>query len=359
MEHNDLFTADRPRYLQLYEILRSQITEGLFPFDSRFPSKRTLSDRYGISLITVEHTLELLMDEGYLEARERSGYFVSFRENDSFASAGHILPAIESVSQEKHDFPFSVYAKTMRRVINEYNTQIMDRTPGTGLYALKMAISSYLGRSRLISAAPEQIIIGSGSEYLYGQLIQLLGREKNYAIETPSYAQIEKVYNSQGIYPDLLPLGSEGIQSFALQNTAACYLHITPYRSYPTGISTTASKRREYIRWVNAIQGRYLIEDDFESEFTPSTKPEETLFSLSTKDNVIYLNSFSKTIAPSLRISYLILPEKLVPLYQEKLGFLSCSVPCFEQYVLTELLNSGEFERHLNRVRRKNRQQTE
>ncbi len=359
MEHNELFTADRPRYLQLYEILRQQITEGLFPLGTRFPSKRILSDRYGVSLITVEHTLDLLMDEGYLEARERSGYFVSFRENDSFSSVRPSLPTMEIVSQEKHEFPFSVYAKTMRRVINEYNIQILDRTPGTGLYALKTAISSYLGRSRRITASPEQIIIGSGSEYLYGQLIQLLGRDKKYAIETPSYAQIEKVYNSQGIYPDLLPLGSEGIRSLALENTSASYLHITPYRSYPTGISTTASKRREYIRWVNGSDERFLIEDDFESEFTPSTKPEETLFSLSTKNNVIYLNSFSKTIAPSLRISYLILPEKLVPIYQETLGFLSCTVPCFEQYVLTELLNSGEFERHLNRVRRKNRQQNE
>ena len=140
-----------------------------------------------------------------------------------------------------------------------------------------------------------------------------------------------------------------------LDSTDAQVLHITPYRSYPSGVTANASKRHEYIRWVDSGSCRFIVEDDFESEFTPSRKPEETVFSLSKKENVIYLNTFSKTIAPGIRIGYMVLPEKLLKAYKKQAGFYSCAVPVFEQYVLAEFINSGDFERHINRVRRHNR----
>lgn len=138
---------------------------------------------------------------------------------------------------------------------------------------------------------------------------------------------------------------------FALSNSVADVLHTTPYRSYPSGVTATASKRHEYVRWASQ-KDRYIIEDDYESEFSVSTKPTETLFALSKSDNVIYLNTFSKTISPSLRIGYMVLPKRLVSVFNEKLGFYSCTVPTFMQYMLTELINNGDFERHVNRVRR-------
>ena len=202
-----------------------------------------------------------------------------------------------------------------------------------------------------MQVSPEQIIIGSGSEYLYRLIVELLGRDRIYAIESPSYRQIEQVYRATEIKYESLPLTNSGIDSSALTASNADVLHTTPYRSYPSGVTATASKRHEYIRWAEQ-RSRYIIEDDFESEFSVSTKPTETLFALSGSDNVIYLNTFSKTISPSLRIGYMILPQHLVGVFDRKLGFYSCTVPTFMQYVLAELINNGDFERHINRVRR-------
>jgi GntR family transcriptional regulator/MocR family aminotransferase len=196
------------------------------------------------------------------------------------------------------------------------------------------------------------IVIGSGAEYLYNLIAGLLGEDRKFAIEDPSYAKIRKVYKNANIKYELLPLGKNGIESSALNKTKASVLHISPFRSYPTGITASASKRHEYIRWADSAD-RIIVEDDFESEFSIISKPVETLFSMATKDNVIYLNTFSKTISPALRVGYMVLPEHLVEEFNKKLGFYSCTVPTFEQLVLTELLNNGSFERHINRMRRK------
>ncbi|MBQ8004103.1 MAG: PLP-dependent aminotransferase family protein, partial [Oscillospiraceae bacterium] len=235
---------------------------------------------------------------------------------------------------------------------------ILERSPGNGCIELRSAISHYLARSRGVYVSPEQIIIGSGAEYLYGLIVELLGREKVYAIEAPSYEKIEQVYHASDVKCESLMLGQDGIESAELWECDAHVLHITPYRSFPSGVSASASKRHEYIRWAEN-PGRYIVEDDFESEFSVSAKAEETLFSLSDNDNIIYINTFSKTVSPSLRVGYMVLPEKLVSVFDEKLGFYSCTVPSFEQFLLAELIDNGDFERHINRVRRKKRKEEE
>ena len=184
----------------------------------------------------------------------------------------------------------------------------------------------------------------------------MLGREKIYGIEAPSYPIIEETYRISGASYEFLPLGKDGIKSASLKATKADVLHLTPYRSFPSGVSASASKRHEYLRWAEK-EGRYLVEDDYESEFSVLKKPEDTLFSGTERDNVIYLNTFSKSISPSLRVGYMILPEHLLPLFQERLGFLSCTVTTAIQYVLAELLRKGDFERHINRVRRAKRKE--
>ena len=344
----------RPVYLQLYTQLREDILNGLYPFGSKLPSKRALAAETGVSTVTVEHALALLCDEGYASAKERSGFVVTFRKNDGFAAASKSTPDYHPPRTHAHaypDFPLSALSKTMRRVPAWHGELLLEKSPNAGCSELREAIARYLGRNRGIRADAAQIVIGAGAEYLYNLIAILLGRSRRFAIEAPSYHKIEQVYRAAELCYDTLPLTAQGIDSTALATSNADVLHTTPYRSYPSGVTASASKRHEYVRWASE-RGRYIIEDDFESEFSVSAKPAETLFGLTDRDNVIYLNTFSKTISPSLRVGYMVLPRHLVPLYEEKLGFHSCTVPTFMQYVLCELIEGGDFERHINRVRR-------
>lgn len=341
-----------PAYLRLYDALRRRIIAGDYPYGARLPSKRALSEETGLSVVTVEHALALLCDEGYLEARERSGHYVSFREAEGFVpESAPVRPAPAEGAGERTAFPLSVLARTMRRVISDYGERLLERCPSQGCAELRSALSRYLGRARGIHVPPEQIIVGSGAEYLYGLIAQALGRERIYALEDPSYEKIRQVYAANGAAVELLPLGPDGVASEALAETGASVLHITPYRSYPSNVTASAAKRREYVRWAERGD-RYVVEDDFTSELAASARPEETVFSLSGRGNVIYLNTFSLTVAPSLRMGYLALSEAAAALFRERVGFYACTVPVFEQYVLAELIDSGDYERHIRRSRR-------
>ena len=348
---------DRPVYLQIYRQLRADIVGGAFAYGSRLPSKRLLAEELGVSTITTEHAYDLLCEEGYAQARERSGYFVVFRCSDGFAASDSRPPEPmrgKNIEHSKPEFSVSLLSRTMRKVIADCGEEILERSPHSGRIELRDALRQYLARNRGISVDTEQIIVGSGAEYLYGLIVDLLGRDKIYAIESPSYEKIEQVYRAAGVRYELLPLSDDGIDGAALSGSKADVLHTTPYRSFPTGVTASASKRYEYISWSSSGD-RFIVESD--SEFSVSQKPADTLFVLSDRDNVIYLNTFSKTISPSLRVGYMVLPKRLVKIFEERLGFYSCTVPTFEQLVLTELLNSGDFERHINRVRRAKRRE--
>ncbi len=359
------------KYLRLYHQLRQDITEGRYRYGEKLPSKRMLAAEGGSSVITVEHSLDLLMEEGYIESRERSGCFVSYRAEDSFpvseGGEGNVgeplLPEADGRdeagrSEAETGFPFSTLAKTMRHVLLEQSESILMKCPNSGLPALREAIAQYLRRSRGIQVEMEQIVIGSGAEYLYAMLAQMLGREKIYGLEDPSYEKIRQVYERSGVQCEYLQLGREGILSRELRRTKAGVLHVTPFNSFPSGVTASASKRHEYIRWAQE-RGGMLIEDDFDSEFSASTKSADTLFSLEPEESVIYLNTFSKTIAPSFRIGYLVLPAKRSRELWERISFYSCTVPVFEQYVLAEFIQNGSFERHINRIRRIRRSQVQ
>lgn len=355
------YTIDKSNgkaYLQLYEQLKGDIVNGFYEFGSKLFSKRLLAEEIGVSVITVEHAYSLLCEEGYAESRERSGYYVCYNPNNTFATPNKTdLLATHPVTTtaNSNEFPFSVYAKTVRKVLTAYGEGIFTTSQNSGCEELKNAICSYLKRSRGICVNTNQIVIGAGSEYLYGLIVQMLGKNRIYALENPSYPKISQVYRANGIKTLYLPLLSNGISTEHLNTTPATVLHITPYKSYPSQITADASKKREYVRWTEN-SNRIIVEDDFESEFTLLKKSEETLFSLSHGKNVIYVNTFSKTISPSLRIAYMLLPENMTELYQKTVGFYSCSVPYFNQLILAEFISSGDFERHINRVRRKNRQ---
>lgn len=378
MNYQIVRPAEEPAYIQLYRLLARDIVSGVYGYGTKLPSKRIIAAETGLSVITVEHALTILTEEGYIDSRQRSGFFVTYRDEDFVTNAKdsepeddpRITPSdggdeAEPAEDEapgfggnaeggRSDFPFSVMTKTMRRVILDYGEKIMVKSPNHGCRELREEVCRYLVRSRGINVKPVQVVIGSGAEYLYGMIVQLLGTGSVYAIEKPSYQKIREVYEAMGAAVDRLPMGPDGIGSDALKRTDARILHVTPFNSYPSGITADISKKKEYLRWAKN-RGGILIEDNYDSELTVSRKPEETLFSMADGVDVIYLNTFSGTIAPSMRIGYMILPESLVQTFNRKLGFYSCTVPIFEQYVLAELMRSGDFERHINRVRREKR----
>lgn len=402
-------TAKEPAYLQLYRLLVRDITAGRYHFGDRLPSKRSAAEDAGVSVITADHALALLCEEGYAETRLRSGTFVTYRGEDfpgpapspspdAFPGSGdlsgkdtasgpmppydpaafpgsenfrrtdaspdtallspeNINSSVSSAPRPPHDrteFPFTVLARTMRRVLQDYGEKILVKSPNSGCIELRSEISLYLARSRGLMVDPSRIVVGSGAEYLYGLIVQLLGTDKVYALEDPSYSKIREVYEAMGASCELLPLTPEGIATKDLDRTKALILHVTPFNSFPSGVTVTVSKKHEYLRWARR-RGAILIEDNYDSELTVSKKSEDSLCSMDPDADVIYLNTFSRTLAPSMRIGYMVLPPGAARAFENKLGFYSCTVPSFDQYVLAELLKSGDFERHINRVRRSRR----
>lgn len=345
-------TSKKTAYIQLYEQIKKDITDGVYTYGAKLPSKRTLAEETGISVIPVEHAYFLLCDEGYAESRERSGFFVIYKKSDFFTGydGGDEIPTEREFHGVKSSIPFSVIAKKMRKVLSDKGERILQKSPDKGCIELRTAISSYLARSSGIQVKPEQVVVGSGAEYLYSMISQLLGKNV-FAIEDPSYEKISAVYKANGVRFEMLKMGKNGIKSRELEKTKATVLHVTPFNSYPSGISADASKKREYLSWAKEKNG-YIIEDNYDSELTVSKKNDDTLFALSNRKSVIYLNTFSNTVAPSIRTGYMLLPEDLLQTFNEQLGFYSCTVPIFEQYVLSELISSGDFERHINRIRR-------
>lgn len=344
------------KYFEVYKTIKNKIISGEYPCDYKLPSKRTLADISGCSVITIEKAYGMLLDEGYIISRERSGYFVckidGLFENKGIAPHEKLRYVKDELPATGPDFEYSLWFKTTRKVISEYGEKLFVKSPNKGCAILRNAIADYLLRYRGMRAEPERIIIGSGAEQLYQNVVQILGRDRIYGIENPCYEQIEAVYNAEGAKIIKLKMGKEGIEDKKIFD--ADVLHVTPFHSYPTGVTTSISKRYEYLNW--ATDGKYIIEDDFDSEFFMPGQPIESLYSLDSRSRVTYINTFSKSISPAMRMGYMILPEKLLNEYDRKLGNFSCTVPVMEQYILAEFIKSGNFERHLNRVRRKMKQ---
>lgn len=406
-----------PEYIRLYEKFKREITNGAYPYGAKLPSKRDTATKNGVSVITAEHAYALLEDEGYIVCRQRSGCFSAYRDDQLFKGGTDMrlgampasafddsgsLPAPDAahssarslapdaaysptrlpspdaarpsapvpgaapvsaasrrpagaVPAEDITFPAGLYAKTVRSVLTKYGGDILKRTDGAGLPRLRCAVAKYLMRAREIEVSPDDIVIGSGAEALYQLAIMLIGSDRIYAIETPSYDKIEKTYRARGINCLLLPLSGDGIPDSVLSSCAADVLHVTPYHSFPSGITATAAKKKAYLEWAKS-RGAVIIEDDFGSEFCRSRKPTDTLFETDGGERVLYINTFSKTLSPALRAGYMLLPRAL-QVRRKNIEYMSCSVPVLDQYILCELLDGGSFERHLNRIRRQIRKE--
>ena len=355
------YTLDRsgasPLYEQLYRALKADILSGALPGGSRLPSGRALAEHLGLSRVTVETAYAQLLAEGYLTSRPRAGYFVEQltpQELPPRVSEPEARPPEPETAQSRSAqlFPFSVWARLMRGVLLDRRQELLRPAPDAGLPALRQAVAAELYRQRGVHVSPEQVYIGAGAEYFYNLLIQFFGHGRVYALENPGHRKIARVYQANQVAVRPIGMDADGVIPELLEQSGAEVLHISPSHHYPTGTVTPITRRQALMRWLTARPGRYLIEDDYDSEFRFSGLPIPTIQSMDRSGRVIYMNTFSRTISPSLRISYMILQRTLLPQWQAAMGFYSCTVPSFEQMTLTRFLAEGYFEKHLSRMKK-------
>lgn len=346
-----------PLYEALYRCIRSDILAGTLKPGQKLPSKRALAQNLEISKITVEAAYNQLLGEGYIRAQEKVGYFVENIPLSAPArldtapptSIGTEQPLLDLTGSGTEKFPFSVWSRLQREVMLDYGQKLLLPLPNQGIPELRQAIAAHLYAFRAMHVDPENILIGAGTDFLYNLLIQLLGREKTYAVEDPGYSKIHKIYAAGGVRCISVPMDHEGVLPAALEH--AQVLHLSPAHHFPTGLVTSVARRQELLDWAQRCGG-YIIEDDYDSEFRFDAHPKPTMQSLDHGGRVIYMNTFSKSLAPSIRISYMVLPGELMAAFRQNLGFYSCTVSSFEQYTLARFLDRGHFEKHINRMRK-------
>lgn len=347
-----------PLYEALYRCIRGDILSGVLKAGQKLPSKRTLAANLEVSKITVEGAYDQLLAEGYIRAVEKVGYFVEQIEHAQCKPLPAPQPPtaqstawdIDLTANGSAVFPFSVWSKLQREVMLDLGESLLQPLPNQGAWELRCAIAAHLADFRGMQVSPENILIGAGTDFLYNLLIQLLGRDKIYAVEEPGYGKIRALYAAGGVACVSAPMDDSGVLPDALGQ--AQVLHISPSHHFPTGLVTPVKRRAELLQWAQDGKGRYIIEDDYDSEFRFDAHPMPTLESLDRSGRVIYMNTFSKSLTPSIRISYMVLPPDLMAQFQAKLGFYNCTVPSFEQYTLERFLNRGYFEKHINRMRK-------
>lgn len=351
---------DKNKYYSLYVAIRDDILSGKLKAGEKLPSKRALALNLSVSVITVQTAYEQLLAEGYVTSRERSGYFVAAAEV-GFRGEGkrvyvqkiekkpeYALDLVSGATPAKL-FPFSVWARLMRATLADEGEHLLERVPCDGDGELKRQISAYLYRVRGVSVDPEYIVVGAGAEYLYGVIVQLLGRDRLYAVENPGYGKISSTYALNGARCAYIPVGKDGVDCAAVERSGANALHFSPSHQYPTGVVTPAANRARLIKWAQE-SGAYIIEDDYDSEFRLYGKPLQSMLGLN-RDRVIYVNTFSKSLAPSMRIGYMVLPPRLYERFISLYGKSANVVPLFEQKTLAAMLGQGYFERHLSRLK--------
>ena len=346
-----------PLYEALYRCIRADILSGELKPGQKLPSKRALAQNLEVSKITVEAAYNQLLAEGYIRAREKVGYFVEdIPQTLALPAAAPCSapseakrPLLDLTGSGTEKFPFSVWSRLQREVMLDYGEKLLLPLPNQGIAPLRQAIADHLHAFRAMHVDPDNILIGAGTDFLYNLLIQLLGREKIYALEDPGYSKIRKIYAAGDARCISVPMDREGVLPQALGS--AQVLHLSPAHHFPTGLVTSVPRRLALLDWAQRCGG-YIIEDDYDSEFRFDAHPKPTMQSLDRSGRVIYMNTFSRSLAPSIRISYMVLPAGLMAQFRKNLGFYSCTVSSFEQYTLARFLSRGYFEKHINRMRK-------
>ncbi|MCI7573514.1 MAG: PLP-dependent aminotransferase family protein [Clostridiales bacterium] len=344
-----------PLYESLYRCIRADILSGRLAPGEKLPSKRALAENLQVGKTTVEAAVAQLTAEGFLRSKEKVGYFV-----EALPLPPEKPPIPQSVPAPAETFladltsgggcrfPFTAWSRLQRQVFLDYGEKLLQPLPNQGIPELRRAIAAHLADFRGMAVDPGNILVGAGTDFLYNLLIQLLGRDLVYAVEEPGYGKIRRVYAAAAARCVDAPMDSHGVRPDGLGE--ADVLHISPAHHFPTGIVTPLSRRQALLAWARA-GGKWIIEDDYDSEFRFKSLNLPAMQSLD-PEQVIYMNTFSKSLAPSIRISYMVLPPALMKRFQETLGFYSCTVASFEQYTLARFLSEGYFEKHINRMRK-------
>lgn len=370
--------AKAPLYEKIYEYIKNEIVDGKISKGEKLPSTRLLAKNLSVSRSTVELAYDQLLAEGYIEAEPYRGYFVcdiealyqleqqsplvilkknaGNAEKDTFNEI-----AQKSNNQQKIDFspyaidtqnfPYNVWRKLHKNVLLDDREEILLSGDGQGDYELRAAIADYLHQARGVNCEAEQIVIGAGNEYLEILLAQVLGEKKTVLMDDPTYLQAYRTFFNMGYVVKNIPQEHGSMPIKAVRREDADILYVMPSHQFPLGTVMPLKRRLELLKWASEKEGRYLIEDDHDSEYRYKGKPIPSLQSIDHEEKVIYLGTFSKSIAPSLRISYMVLPLHLLKKYQESCSFYSTTVSKIQQEVLREFIRGGYFGRHLNKMR--------
>ncbi len=349
-----------PLYDYLYRCIKNDILSGRIGIGEKLPSKRSLAKHLNISVITVENAYAQLLLEGYITSCEKKGYFVNDtgcapqasclirpKAEEEFEYA--YFADLKSNRIRRNRFPFSTWAKLLRDTLSERPEQLLKTVPYNGVYELRLALAEFLHEFRGMQVLPSQIVICSGTDSMYGRLFCLLD-DATWAVENIGSQKITGLYDMYHAKWKSVPRDEYGVDMNSLYESGCNVVHVSPAQHFPIGTVMPVKRRTELLEWADR-EGYYIIEDDYDSEFWYQGKPAPTLYSLDGNGRVIYFNTFSKTLIPSLRISYMVLPYELAQRYEEGLSFYSGTVPSMEQYALARFISEGYFERHINHMR--------
>lgn len=351
-----------PLYERLYRAFREAILTGQLAEGEKLPSKRQLADYLSISQTTIETTYHQLADEGYVLALPRKGYFVQnsteLIRSEPTAPVAHSEVLAPSFRYDFHPgkidlahFPLDQWRKCARDVLSDRNRDLLHLGHPQGDLALRQQITQYLFQSRGVRCSPDQLILGSGTEQLLPFLLRLMGQQGVLAIEDPGYSLTHHFSQDSAYQAIPIAVDEEGMRVTELKKTQATAAYVTPAHQFPTGAILSASRRNQLLTWASET-GSYIIEDDYDSEFRYVGMPIPALQGFDTQDRVIYLSTFSKSLMPSLRIAYAVVPRHLLEVYRARFGHYAATVPRFDQATLTQFMEQGHFEKHVNRMRK-------
>lgn len=353
-----------PLYEQIYQYIKENIITGKIAYREKLPSTRLLAKHLEVSRSTVELAYEQLLSEGYIESEPYRGFFAAQIEGLYHLSGEKVFRMEKKAVQKERyrfdftpngvdlrSFPYNAWRKLSKDILTDDRVELFRLGNPQGEAGFREAVCKYLYQARGVNCSPEQVIVGAGSDYLLMLLCAVLGREHVIAVENPSYKQAYRLFASQSY--QVLPIGMDayGMRIDTLRDTAADVAYVTPSHQYPTGIVMPMKRRMELLKWANEKEGRYVIEDDYDSEFRYKGKPIPALQGYDRAGRVIYLGTFSKSIAPAIRMSYMVLPRKLRDVYLDKCGFISSTVSVVDQLIVQHFIEDGYYERHLNKTR--------
>ena len=352
---------ETPLYKQLYDFIKQEIAENNLKKNQKLPSKRNLSEHLNISVNTVTKSYEMLLDEGYIYSKERCGYFVSNIENLLKIEKAHLDEEENRKVKYRYNFrinnidnsyfPVYTFKKISARIMTGNREELLEERNPQGILKLRKSIKNYLYDGRAVKTEEKNIIISSGTEYLLQILFYILPENSKFAVENPGYKIQSEIFKLNRIPYEKIDVDLKGMIYEELEKTDCNIVFLTPSHQFPTGAVMPVSRRIQFLNWANKKAGNYIIEDDYDSEFRYKNKPIPALKSLDQQDNVIYIGNFSKSITSTVRLSYMVLPDRLLKRYYEIMPFINCPVSNIVQLSISDFIDNGYFERHLNKMR--------